>query len=152
MFTVHCAKPGSVEYCDVVNSDGSTVKYPVLKYRKEIIDPEAANRYIGIQLKADDMAANLTRMYLKSTVLPDGKLEVEVPPTRHDILHPVDIYEDIGRLISDKIHTINCLFQSTVVVFSFSNLLRLQQHQTNLTIFNALWTSISIKQTDRTVA
>lgn len=99
MFTVHCAKPGSVEYCEVVTSDGQTVKYPVLKYRKEIIDPEAANKYIGIQLKAEEMATNLTRMYLKSVVLPNGKLEVEVPPTRHDILHPVDIYEDIGQFI-----------------------------------------------------
>lgn len=102
MFTVHCAKPGSVEYCDVVNSDGKTVKYPVLKYRKEIIDPETANKYIGIELKAEDMATKLTRMYLKSVVLPDNQLEVEIPPTRHDILHPVDIYEDIGKYFRIK--------------------------------------------------
>lgn len=98
MFTVHCAKPGSVEYCDVVNANGETVRYPSLKYRTEIIEPAAANKYVGIELSADEMAQKLTRMYLKSKVLADGKLEVEVPPTRHDILHPVDIYEDIGKI------------------------------------------------------
>lgn len=98
MFTVHCGKPGSIEYCEVVNSNGESVNYPTLKYRTEIIDTEAANKYIGINLSAEEMANSLTRMYLKSTILPDGKLEVEVPPTRHDILHPVDIYEDVGKL------------------------------------------------------
>jgi phenylalanyl-tRNA synthetase beta chain len=35
-------------------------------------------------------------MSLKSKVKDNDKLEVEVPPTRHDVIHPCDIYEDIA--------------------------------------------------------
>lgn len=35
-------------------------------------------------------------MSLKSTVKNNDKLEVEIPPTRHDIIHNCDIYEDIA--------------------------------------------------------
>lgn len=96
MFSVHCATPFKFEYCDVVNPNGETVKYPELKYRTETIGVEEANKYIGVNLSAEQIASNLTRMCLKTTVQPDGKLSVEVPPTRHDVIHACDIYEDIA--------------------------------------------------------
>lgn len=95
MFTVHCAKPGSVEYCEVVNSNGETVVYPELNYRTETIQTETVNKYIGIQLTPEEIAAKLTRMCLKTTIEDDGKLQVEIPPTRHDVIHPCDVYEDV---------------------------------------------------------
>jgi phenylalanyl-tRNA synthetase beta chain len=43
------------------------------------------------------MADSLSRMGLKSSVAPEaGKICVEIPPTRHDILHLCDIMEDIA--------------------------------------------------------
>lgn len=96
LFSVHCAKPGSVEYCEVVNANGETIFYPELKYRSEIIQPDAINKYIGIQLTSQQIADNLTRMCLKSTIKEDGQLEVEIPPTRHDVIHACDIYEDVS--------------------------------------------------------
>lgn len=47
-------------------------------------------------LSAEEIANNLTRMYLETTIGPDGKLIVEIPPTRHDVIHPCDIYEDVA--------------------------------------------------------
>lgn len=38
----------------------------------------------------------LGRMSLKTTVAEGEKLRVEVPPTRHDVLHAADIYEDVA--------------------------------------------------------
>jgi len=35
-------------------------------------------------------------MSLKSKVKDNDKLVVEIPPTRHDVIHPCDIYEDIA--------------------------------------------------------
>lgn len=96
MFTVHCAKPGSVELCEVVNANGETVVWPELNYRTETIQPEAVNKYIGIQLTPDQIATNLNKMCLKSTILPDGHLQVEIPPTRHDVIHACDIFEDVS--------------------------------------------------------
>src|SRR5689334_2139436 len=43
------------------------------------------------------MANKLSRMGLKSSVGPaEGKISVEIPPTRHDILHQCDIMEDVA--------------------------------------------------------
>lgn len=49
MFSMHCAKPCTVEYCEVIYPNGETIKYPELKYRKEKILPLEANSYIGIK-------------------------------------------------------------------------------------------------------
>jgi len=35
-------------------------------------------------------------MSLKSEVKDKNTLMVEIPPTRHDVIHPCDIYEDIA--------------------------------------------------------
>lgn len=42
------------------------------------------------------MAELLSRMSLKSEMKGENRLLVEVPPTRHDVIHPCDIYEDIA--------------------------------------------------------
>lgn len=43
----------------------------------------------------DNLAKLLTRMCLKSHVLEDGEqIEIEIPPTRADIIHACDIVED----------------------------------------------------------
>lgn len=48
-------------------------------------------------MSPDEMAKSLSRMGLKSTVGPGaGKISVEIPPTRHDILHQCDIMEDVA--------------------------------------------------------
>lgn len=99
MFSLHCAKPGSIEYCEVINANGETVIYPELEYRVESIDPEAVNKYIGIQLTPKEIANNLTRMALKSKIQKNGKLEVEIPPTRHDVIHACDVYEDVSGIL-----------------------------------------------------
>lgn len=46
-FSVHCAKKFTVEHVEVVSPNGDSAKYPELAYRTEIIDPTAANAYIG---------------------------------------------------------------------------------------------------------
>lgn len=107
MFSVHCATPGSVELCEVVNANGETMIYPELEYRTEIIQPDTINKYIGIELTPEQIASNLTRMCLKSTLQPDGKLAVEIPPTRHDVIHACDIYEDVSFYQSEKKKSIN---------------------------------------------
>lgn len=43
------------------------------------------------------MAQLLTKMCLKSQLKNKGKqLSVTVPPTRHDVIHACDIYEDVA--------------------------------------------------------
>lgn len=97
MFSVYCAKPFTVEFCDVVNPNGVTVQYPELTFRKEVISVQKANAYIGIDESPEAMAKLLNRL-LPTTQSANNKneLEVLVPPTRHDMLHACDIYEDVA--------------------------------------------------------
>lgn len=97
MFSTYCAEPFTVEYCDVVKPSGEIIQYPSLEYRTEIISKDVANKYVGIDVTAETLVNYLNRMYLKTTYNKnDDTLSVEIPPTRHDIMHACDIYEDIG--------------------------------------------------------
>lgn len=53
------------------------------------------NKKVGIRETPENLAKLLTRMYLKSEVIGDGnQIEIEIPPTRADIIHACDIVED----------------------------------------------------------
>lgn len=102
MFSAHCQQPFIAERCDVVyEADGKKFTYPELEYRTEVVSHAKAAAYVGIQKTSTPEATVrlLNKMYLRTQVKPGGDgdlLEVEVPPTRHDIIHACDIYEDVG--------------------------------------------------------
>lgn len=97
MFSKYCKDQYTVEYCEVQQTDGSTIRYPELSYREEIINASKANDYIGINEPAENIALLLSKMCLKSDLLENGKdLKVTVPPSRHDVIHACDIYEDVA--------------------------------------------------------
>ncbi|XP_069692267.1 phenylalanine--tRNA ligase beta subunit [Periplaneta americana] len=97
MFSQYSANKYTVEYCEVVRPDGTGVKYPELAYRDEVVNVQKINKYIGISESADKIAKLLTKMCLKTDVM-DSKetVKVQVPPTRHDVIHACDIYEDVA--------------------------------------------------------
>jgi len=97
MFSEHCAEKFSVEYAQVENPDGTRVNYPELAYRTEIVSVDDINSKIGIKESAENIAKLLTKMCLTSRVIDGGKrLSVEIPPSRHDVIHACDIIEDVA--------------------------------------------------------
>uniref|UniRef100_A0A1L8DFL7 Phenylalanine--tRNA ligase beta subunit n=1 Tax=Nyssomyia neivai TaxID=330878 RepID=A0A1L8DFL7_9DIPT len=95
MFSSHCQEQFTVEWCEVVDSQGESTKYPELGYRMEKVSAKKANAYVGISVSPEETAQLLNKMYLNTTVAGD-ELSVEIPPTRHDIIHACDIYEDVA--------------------------------------------------------
>uniref|UniRef100_A0A8C4WTR6 Phenylalanine--tRNA ligase beta subunit n=1 Tax=Eptatretus burgeri TaxID=7764 RepID=A0A8C4WTR6_EPTBU len=66
-----------------------------LPYRMESLSAEYINSWIGIRESPDSISKLLTRMCLRSEVIDNSDdLQVEVPPSRADILHACDIMED----------------------------------------------------------
>merc|ERR1712076_289885 len=51
---------------------------------------------LGVDLSSVKIAELLSKMSLPSVALDSQRVEVEVGPTRHDILHPCDIMEDVA--------------------------------------------------------
>lgn len=105
MFSEYAAKPFSVEPVRVnfVNEAGDVTKSyvtPQMYTRQECADVDFVNSMIGINVTAEKMVELCNKIQLGPACLvtedSTTKLQVTVPPTRSDILHPVDIAEDIG--------------------------------------------------------
>ncbi|XP_039986535.1 phenylalanine--tRNA ligase beta subunit [Xiphias gladius] len=95
MFSEYCSQPFTVEEAEVVYPDGKTCIYPELAYRKEKLTSEFINRKVGINESTEKIAQLLTRMCLRSQATGvGGEIEVEIPPTRSDVIHACDIMED----------------------------------------------------------
>lgn len=95
-FSQYCKTKYTVETVEVVYPNKQIFRYPDLKYRTEEIDCDKAINYIGIKQTAEEVTNLLSRMSLKTCVKENNKLCVKVPPTRHDVMHACDIYEDIA--------------------------------------------------------
>ncbi|XP_056631917.1 phenylalanine--tRNA ligase beta subunit [Diorhabda sublineata] len=97
MFSQYCAEPNCVEYCEVENPNGTSVLYPELEYRTETISIKKCNKKIGINESSNSIIQLLSKMCLFSESKNNSDtVKVVIPPTRHDILHPCDIYEDVA--------------------------------------------------------
>ncbi|KAJ8724539.1 hypothetical protein PYW08_016013 [Mythimna loreyi] len=96
MFSKYCSNVYEVEQCKVFAPDGTYEVYPKMRSREETISVQKANSYIGINENAENIAALLSRMCLSTRVSRGDTLHVRVPPTRHDVIHACDLYEDIA--------------------------------------------------------
>lgn len=96
-FSQYCKEKYTVEAVEVIYEETKeTFQYPELQYRINEIDSNDAVNYIGIKCTTDKVAGLLSKMCLQTKVLKNNKLQVEIPPTRHDVIHACDIYEDIA--------------------------------------------------------
>jgi phenylalanyl-tRNA synthetase beta chain len=102
MFSGYCEVPFTVEPVLVQYQENdkivSSYVTPVLSSRQETAKVDFCNSLIGIQITPQEMQALCNKVQLGPAQLleNDTVLQVTVPPTRSDILHPVDIAEDIG--------------------------------------------------------
>jgi len=90
--------PVQVQYQDEGGAVVDSYVSPKLSTRREKATVEFCNSLIGIQLSPSEMQTLCNKVQLGPAALleNDTILEVTVPPTRSDILHAVDIAEDIG--------------------------------------------------------
>lgn len=103
MFSQYCAQPFTalpvtVQYEDESGSIVNSYVTPQLFVRREKATVEFCNSMIGINISPTEMQTLCNKVQLGPAALleNDTVLEVTVPPTRSDILHAVDIAEDVG--------------------------------------------------------
>jgi phenylalanyl-tRNA synthetase beta chain len=103
MFSEYCAQPFTAEpvmvnYQDDTGAIVNSYTTPLLYTRQEQAKVDFCNSLVGIQITPEEMKILCNKVQLGPAKLLDNDttLEVTVPPTRSDILHPVDIAEDIG--------------------------------------------------------
>ena len=98
MYGQYCGDKFAVEPVEVTKADGTTEVFPHLEPHVMDCEMDYVNSIIGTELDAEYMTKALTRMQLpaKPKAGNERTLEVTVPITRSDILHPCDIAEDVA--------------------------------------------------------
>ncbi|XP_052302454.1 phenylalanine--tRNA ligase beta subunit, cytoplasmic isoform X4 [Populus trichocarpa] len=100
IFSAYCQRKFEVEPVEVIYSDGRSFIYPDLSVYNMEVPLSYITGSIGVSLEAEKVTSLLNRMQLRSehSVLDDNKcnINVSVPPTRSDILHPCDVMEDVA--------------------------------------------------------
>ena len=104
MLSEHCAEPFSVEPVQVVYEDPAGAPDAKVGYMTPQLDSRTAtarvadiNGICGTKLAGDTIVSILPKMQLDARLVEGGEaVEVVVPPTRTDILHAVDIAEDVA--------------------------------------------------------
>ncbi|XP_067307391.1 phenylalanine--tRNA ligase beta subunit [Pseudorasbora parva] len=123
MFSEYCEEPFTVEEAEVVYPDGRLCVYPELAYRTETLSGDFINKKVGIDESAESIAQLLTRMCLKSEVSDEGnQIQVEIPPTRSDVIHACDIMEDAAIA-----YGFNNIVRSTPRTYTVANQLPLNK-------------------------
>ena len=98
MFSVYCKNPFTVEEIKVINQKTGEGKiYPDLTPRKFQVDINYLKTITGIyDILPEKITKLLEKMELSAKILNPNEIEVLVPITRSDILHPCDIAEDLA--------------------------------------------------------
>lgn len=68
---------------------------PDLTPHKSILEPEYANKLLGLRLTKEEVLESLRRSRITAKIV-DGKIEAIVPRYRIDIMHPVDLVEEVA--------------------------------------------------------
>jgi phenylalanyl-tRNA synthetase beta chain len=92
--TALAERGGKVRTVRVSRRDG-TLRAPDLDPRTMDLDVDYVNKWVGTRLSASEMSKCLMRMGHGATVTDNG-IRVLVPAYRADILHPVDLAEDVA--------------------------------------------------------
>lgn len=74
----------------------SNKKTPDLEPYKISLDVEAVDKILGLGLNENHIEEILKRMRYDVRKLKGGKLDIDVPPYRSDILHVIDLIEDVA--------------------------------------------------------
>lgn len=98
MFSQYCDDRFTAEMVDVVYEEGSTfpegktITYP--DFTEKHLDCSVSDlcSTIGVQLPMENIRKDLHRMQLASEKVDEDHIRVNIPITRSDVIHAVDVY------------------------------------------------------------
>lgn len=96
IITTSLAETGAkIKTLDVVYKD-KTRTLPDLTPKKKVLKIKNAQKMIGIDSSRDEIIEMLRRVRLDALTLNEDEIEVSIPPYRIDVLHEVDIIENVA--------------------------------------------------------
>ncbi|KAF2325658.1 hypothetical protein GH714_032296 [Hevea brasiliensis] len=99
-FSAYCKRKFEVEPVEVIYSDGKAYVYPDLSSYNMEVPLSYITGSIGVSFKAEEVTSLLNRMQLQAEQSASGadqcNINVSIPPSRSDVLHPCDVMEDVA--------------------------------------------------------
>lgn len=98
MFSQYTSDEFTVEPIQIISEhNGQTRQVPNLTPRSTVVEIDYINACCGLSLSAQEISTLLTRMSFsaKPSKSDSNLVDVEIPPTRADVLHQADIMEDV---------------------------------------------------------
>lgn len=86
---------GKIYEVKIFYPDGSVINAPSLEYKNIKVTPTYVNSLLGINLPLETIIESIKKARLGVVSYSEDEIEVVVPPYRVDIMHPVDIVEDV---------------------------------------------------------
>jgi len=97
IITASLAERGAqIESVTIVYPDGRVEETPTFTAEQMTINIEDINKLLGLDLDGERITGALERMGYGARLTKGQKVRVQIPKYRMDILHPVDIMEDIA--------------------------------------------------------
>jgi len=90
------AERGCEIYQTIVHDDTTSTLSPDLTPTKRDLSVKYVNNILGTKLSENDIINCLKKMGYNSTIESDNKLNIEIPAWRSDILHEIDLVEDVA--------------------------------------------------------
>ena len=91
------AERGGDIYNTIVRYDRESYVFPDLTPKKKILSTTYVNKILGMQMREKEIIDSLRKMGYNATVRKNKKqIMVEIPPWRSDILHEIDLVEDVA--------------------------------------------------------
>ena len=94
--TTSLAERGGQVYSTTVNDDGKSYISPDLTPQKRELSVDYVNKILGTKLRVKDVILCLKKMGFNATASSKSKINVEIPAWRADILHDIDLIEDVA--------------------------------------------------------
>ncbi len=85
---------GEIEGVKIEYHDGEIIT-PQLQYEEMEVEKEYVEKILGVTFTDKEITNSLRKMGISAEI--NDKIRVRIPPYRMDILHPVDIIEDIAK-------------------------------------------------------
>lgn len=98
MFSEYCENPFTAEKVEVIYPNGDRQVTPLLSQRLCDTKVSDVHGILGVPIAVEEICNLCNRMQLGPATLNEDKtiVTVSVPPTRSDVLHPVDVVEDVA--------------------------------------------------------
>lgn len=96
LVTADLVERGGVVESVTIKYPDKVFKLPSMEYSTLTLSTNYVNEMVGINLADKEVVECLLKMRYGANVLREGLIEVRIPPYRLDVLHPIDLVEDVA--------------------------------------------------------